>query len=87
MSNCRHGIEAHACDPRPNALHGKDDPAARATAVPFGVAPADETERRERVERLKGLLDERIVFLDGAMGTMIQPHKLDEHAFRGERFR
>ena len=87
MSNCRHGIEAHTCDYRPNALHGKDDPAARATAVPFGVAPADETERRERVERLKGLLDERIVFLDGAMGTMIQQHKLDEHAFRGDRFR
>ncbi len=25
--------------------------------------------------------------LDGAMGTMIQQHKLDEAAFRGERFR
>ena len=39
------------------------------------------------VKRLKGLLDERIVFLDGAMGTMIQQHKLDERAFRGDRFR
>ena len=44
-------------------------------------------QRQERIKRLKGLLDERIVFLDGAMGTMIQQHKLDEKAFRGERFR
>ena len=29
---------------------------------------------------------ERIVILDGAMGTMIQQHKLDEAAYRGERY-
>src|SRR6185503_705886 len=33
------------------------------------------------------LLQERIVILDGAMGTMIQQRKLDEAAFRGERFK
>ena len=32
------------------------------------------------------LLDERILFLDGAMGTMIQRHKLEEADYRGERF-
>ncbi|MGB2716878.1 MAG: methionine synthase [Vicinamibacterales bacterium] len=32
-------------------------------------------------------LGERIVILDGAMGTMIQRHKLDEAGFRGERFK
>jgi len=32
------------------------------------------------------LLTERILILDGAMGTMIQRYKLDEAAFRGERF-
>ena len=47
----------------------------------------DELARRTRVERLKELLEERIVLLDGAMGTMIQQHRLDEAAFRGERFR
>ena len=36
---------------------------------------------------LESLLRERIVLLDGAMGTVIQLHKLDEAAFRGERFR
>ena len=35
---------------------------------------------------LRGLLAERILVLDGAMGTMIQSHKLDEAAFRGRRF-
>lgn len=39
-----------------------------------------------RIEHLQGLLRERIVILDGAMGTMIQQRKLDEAAFRGERF-
>lgn len=40
-----------------------------------------------RAADLPGLLAERIVILDGAMGTMIQRHKLDEAAYRGERFK
>src|SRR5437764_14368463 len=40
-----------------------------------------------RIERLKQLLRERIVIIDGAMGTMIQRYNLDEAAFRGERFK
>ncbi|MEO5342513.1 MAG: methionine synthase [Gammaproteobacteria bacterium SHHR-1] len=32
------------------------------------------------------LLEERILILDGAMGTMIQRHKLAEADYRGERF-
>ncbi|MBV9657429.1 MAG: homocysteine S-methyltransferase family protein [Verrucomicrobia bacterium] len=35
---------------------------------------------------LELLLRERIVILDGAMGTMVQRYKLDEAAYRGERF-
>jgi 5-methyltetrahydrofolate--homocysteine methyltransferase len=31
-------------------------------------------------------LSERILIMDGAMGTMIQRHQLGEEAFRGERF-
>ncbi|HHB12794.1 MAG TPA: methionine synthase, partial [Chromatiales bacterium] len=37
-------------------------------------------------ERLRALMRERIVLLDGAMGTMIQRHKLSEADYRGERF-
>jgi 5-methyltetrahydrofolate--homocysteine methyltransferase len=40
-----------------------------------------------KAEQLESLLRQRIVVLDGAMGTMIQAHKLDEAAFRGERFK
>src|ERR1044071_1549354 len=40
-----------------------------------------------RVERLQQLLRERIVIIDGAMGTTIQQYKLSEEQFRGERFR
>jgi 5-methyltetrahydrofolate--homocysteine methyltransferase len=36
---------------------------------------------------LAGILHERIAIIDGAMGTMIQRHRLDEAAFRGERLR
>ena len=39
-----------------------------------------------RTELLKGLLASRIVLLDGAMGTMIQSHKLTEADYRGARF-
>src|SRR5881394_2265715 len=40
-----------------------------------------------RAEQLERLLRERIVILDGAMGTVVQQHKLDEAAYRGERFK
>lgn len=36
--------------------------------------------------RLQALLQERILILDGAMGTMIQRHRLQEADYRGERF-
>src|SRR6201992_173852 len=32
-------------------------------------------------------LKERILVIDGAMGTMIQRHKLEEKDYRGERFK
>ena len=38
------------------------------------------------VHPLEALLRERIVVLDGAMGTMIQRHKLGEENYRGKRF-
>ena len=39
------------------------------------------------VHPLEALMRERIVVLDGAMGTMIQGYKLSEADYRGERFR
>ncbi len=40
-----------------------------------------------RAQALLDALDERILVLDGAMGTMIQRHEMDEADYRGERFR
>ncbi len=40
----------------------------------------------DRVDRLEQALRQRILILDGAMGTMLQAHDLDEQGFRGERF-
>ena len=37
-------------------------------------------------QALKEVLSQRIVILDGAMGTMIQQHKLEEGDYRGDRF-
>ncbi|HLD09445.1 MAG TPA: homocysteine S-methyltransferase family protein, partial [Methylophilaceae bacterium] len=36
---------------------------------------------------LRDLLSQRILILDGAMGTMIQQYKLTEQDYRGERFK
>lgn len=39
-----------------------------------------------RAQQLPEILSQRIVVLDGAMGTMIQRYKLSEAQYRGERF-
>ena len=42
--------------------------------------------RETRLTALKAQIEARILLLDGAMGTMIQRHQLDEAAYRGARF-
>jgi 5-methyltetrahydrofolate--homocysteine methyltransferase len=42
--------------------------------------------REQRIQEFKRLLTERILVLDGAMGTMIQGYAPDEAAYRGQRF-
>ena len=43
--------------------------------------------RNERIAALHAATKKRILILDGAMGTMIQRHKLQEADYRGERFK
>jgi len=45
------------------------------------------TDRTHRLTQLRTALAQRILVLDGAMGTMIQSYTLDEPDFRGERLR
>ena len=42
--------------------------------------------RLKPMTTIEKLFTERILVLDGAMGTMIQSHNLAESDFRGERF-
>lgn len=39
------------------------------------------------MKSIQQCLQERILIIDGAMGTMIQRHKLEEEDYRGERFK
>jgi 5-methyltetrahydrofolate--homocysteine methyltransferase len=41
----------------------------------------------DKTEQLKNIMAERILILDGAMGTMIQSYKLEEDDYRGDRFK
>ena len=43
--------------------------------------------RQHRIAELEALLEKRIVFLDGAMGTMLQSYGLEESDYRGKRFK
>jgi 5-methyltetrahydrofolate--homocysteine methyltransferase len=40
----------------------------------------------DRTAELKACLERKILVLDGAMGTMIQRHRLQEADYRGSRF-
>ena len=71
--------------------HGKPHPPAPSPAFARGsgaASPGGEGEdlRKQRIAALRALMAERIVVIDGAMGTMIQAHRLDESGYRGERF-
>ena len=54
------------------------------TSEADAAAPFARTSRRAR---LSGMLAERILVLDGAMGTMLQAYGFDEGGYRGDRFR
>ena len=51
------------------------------------IIPTHRLPLTARGEQLRALLAKRIVFLDGAMGTMLQRHKLTEADYRGDRFK
>ncbi|HEY3162983.1 MAG TPA: methionine synthase [Candidatus Limnocylindrales bacterium] len=58
-----------------------------ALAAPAEATSASPFDRASRLAALPGLLRERILVLDGAMGTMLQAHGFAEADFRGDRFR
>ena len=74
--------------PKLNPIPADADPLAPEAdlpPVPAYKAAADPLAKSEAFEQLEALMQERIIFIDGAMGTMIQRYKLEEEDFRGER--
>ena len=59
---------------RPNSLHDQNDWMTMMN------------DRKERIALLRKRAENKILILDGAMGTMIQKHKLSEEDYRGDRF-
>ena len=47
----------------------------------------DPLPKSEAFAQLEELMSQRILFIDGAMGTMIQRYKLQEADYRGERYK
>ena len=57
------------------------------STAPANAAGSPSRRAYTRGAALPALLQQRILILDGAMGTMIQRYKLDEAAYRGERLK
>jgi 5-methyltetrahydrofolate--homocysteine methyltransferase len=68
-----------ATRPEPFRTSGGSPPPSGGDGTPF--------DRASRLARLPGLLAERILVIDGAMGTLTQAYALDEAGYRGDRFR
>jgi 5-methyltetrahydrofolate--homocysteine methyltransferase len=61
-------------------------PESELQPVPTYKPKADPLKQSAAFGPLEKLMRERIIYIDGAMGTMIQRYKLQEADFRGERF-
>jgi len=59
----------------------------RLQLFPFYLFEKIHMSMNDRLQIITDQLKQRILFLDGAMGTMIQKHKLTEADYRGERFK
>jgi 5-methyltetrahydrofolate--homocysteine methyltransferase len=61
-------------------------PPADLPPVPVYTRKVEELQRSVAFDQLTKLMQERVIYIDGAMGTMIQRFKLTEEDFRGERY-
>ena len=72
------GEAAPALTPRLNPIAADFDPLAvphNLPAVPQYKAWVDPLKKSEAFQQLQELMNERIIYIDGAMGTSIQKHK------------
>lgn len=71
-------------DHTPSSNRTEDAPKGGAKPASMNSMPAVPAD--DRSGEVAKLLEERILILDGAMGTMIQARELEEEDFRGSRF-
>ena len=81
MTTCTHSPAAVTETPAQPIEHN----AEAFVLTPPAVLPFKEQQLTAR-QRITAQLDQRILMLDGAMGTQIQSYKLQEADYRGERF-
>src|SRR5581483_11782118 len=70
------------CGPVPRSVHSLS-PEGRGSRVETSAMSVTMSEKEQQLRRIAA---ERILVLDGAMGTMIQTLHLDEEGYRGARF-
>eukprot|EP00877_Chromochloris_zofingiensis_P009668 jgi/Chrzof1/4955/Cz15g06070.t1 len=76
--------------PRLNPIPDNFDPLApdaMQVQVPVYQHWQDPLQKSPAFDQLEQLMQQRIIYIDGAMGTMIQRHKLTEDDFRGTRYK
>jgi 5-methyltetrahydrofolate--homocysteine methyltransferase len=81
-------LNAALFTPKQNPIPAGVDPLAPDAdlpPVPEYKQWQDPLAKSEAFAQLEELMQERIIFIDGAMGTMIQRYRLQEEDFRGER--
>jgi 5-methyltetrahydrofolate--homocysteine methyltransferase len=73
-----------------HAAHDHDDTAPTETLLPpidlDQLPTGSPFTRASRLAVLHATLRQRVMIIDGGMGTMVQQYQLDEAAYRGERF-
>jgi hypothetical protein len=79
-------IERYAVIIPPNEATFGPRSGPRAAELPDHTDPAAMFDPQHANTRLCDALRQRILLIDGAMGTMIQAAGLDEPDYRGERF-
>ena len=82
------------CPKKSDFLPGKTEDSPSHPSIPASTAPVpkyakwvDPVKPTKAFDQINKIMKERIMVIDGAMGTAVQKYKLTEEDFRGERFK
>ena len=82
------------CPKKSDFLPGKTEDSPSHPSIPASTAPVpkyakwvDPVKPTKAFDQINKIMKERIMVIDGAMGTAVQKYRLTEEDFRGERFK